>query len=498
MAESKHPQEEILENKAWCWSKIPATNRAPCQRSLHTGVVLDNSLYIFGGYDGVQRTNEFCKFNFTTLEWTLIQPTEQSPSPRDRHVSVVYSKSVYINGGYDGYNRVNDFYEFNTITNTWKEVQSTGNPPSSRHSHAAVVYEGCMYVFAGYDGLYRNDFHKYDFSQNCWKIVTDSLGTNDSWPKPRYRTTATIFGDKMLVFGGHDGARQLNDFYAWSFTNETWTEIETIGSPPSARDSHVAVAYKSSLFIFGGSTGNARSDFYEYKFNEQKWIPVSSAGGTPPCSRFCHIGVAFKKGFYVFGGYDGTQRLNDFKMFMFELENSEIPPSTLVIELGAMVGSSKYSDVTVIVEGKAIHSHKFILSRSKYFEAMFSGNMIESSSKEISISNLSFKAFWEVLKYLYTDMIENNPENALEILEAADLLCLDRLKKICEQNILASIDIENAATVYQAADLHSIGSLKEATLEFILANFDKVSKSNGFKQMARANVELVLEILNKR
>ena len=498
MEESKHPQEENTEIKAWCWSTVSVINRAPCQRSLHTGVALDNCLYIFGGYDGVQRTNDFCKFNFTTMDWSVVPTTELTPSPRDRHVSVVYGKCVYINGGYDGYNRVNDFYEYNALTTLWKEVQSTGNPPSSRHSHAAVVYEGAMYVFAGYDGLYRNDFHRYDFKNNCWKTVTDSLGTNESWPKPRYRTTATIIGDKMMVFGGHDGARQLNDFYAWSFTNETWNEIETIGNPPSARDSHVAVSYKNSLFIFGGSTGNARSDFYEYKFLEQKWIPVCSSGGTPPCSRFCHIGVAYKKGFYVFGGYDGSQRLNDFKMFMFELETSEIPPSTLLTELGGMVGNERYSDVTIIIDGRAVFAHKFILSRSKYFEAMFSGQMIESSSRQIAISNISYKVFWEVLKYLYTDYIEWTVENPLELLQAADLLCLDRLKKICEQNILASIDIENAATIYQASDVHNTTSLKDASMEFILANFDKVSKSTSFKEMARANVELVLEILAKR
>ena len=498
MAESKHPQEENLENKAWCWSTVPVVNRAPCQRSLHTGVVLDNCLYIFGGYDGVQRTNDFCRLNFTTMEWSVIENTEHTPSPRDRHVSVVYGKCVYINGGYDGYNRVNDFYEYNVKNGLWREVQSTGNPPSSRHSHAAVVYEGGMYVFAGYDGLYRNDFHRYDFQMNSWKTVTDSLGSNESWPKPRYRTTATVVGDKMMVFGGHDGARQLNDFYAWSFTNETWSEIETIGSPPSARDSHVAVSYKNSLFIFGGSTGNARSDFYEYKFSEQKWVPVCSSGGTPPCSRFCHIGVAYKKGFYVFGGYDGAQRLNDFKQFMFELETSEIPPSTLISELSSMVGNDKYSDVVIYIEGKPIYAHKLILSRSTYFEAMFSGQMIESCSREITINNISYKTFWEVLKYLYTDQIEGNADNMLELLEASDLLCLDRLKKICEQNILASIDIENAATIYQASDLHNTLCLKDAALEFILANFDKVSKSSSFKEMARANVELVIEILNKR
>ena len=158
------------------------------------------------------------------MKWSQVTTDDIPPSPRDRHVAVVHDRSIFIYGGYDGFNRVNDFYEYNVDTNSWSEVlcSGTGVPPSARHSHAAVVYDGSMYVFAGYDGLYRNDFHRFNFETNTWRVVTDSLGANDHWPKPRYRTSATVAADKMFVFGGHDGARQLNDFYAWSFTNETW------------------------------------------------------------------------------------------------------------------------------------------------------------------------------------------------------------------------------------------------------------------------------------
>lgn len=132
------------------------------------------------------------------------------------------------------------------------------------------------------------------------------------------------------------------------------------------------------MFIFGGSTGNARSDFYEYKIDENRWLPVCSTGGTAPCSRFCHVGVVYGKCFYVFGGYDGSQRLNDFKQFRFESEKMEIPSGTIIQELEGFVGNDLFSDITFIVEGKKIHAHKILLSRSSYFTAMFSGSMLES------------------------------------------------------------------------------------------------------------------------
>lgn len=82
----------------------------------------------------------------------------------------MHNRSIYIFGGYDGFNRVNDFYEYSIDDNTWMEVANLGNtnPPTPRHSHSAVVYEDSMYVFGGYDGHYRNDFYRYNFVTGDW------------------------------------------------------------------------------------------------------------------------------------------------------------------------------------------------------------------------------------------------------------------------------------------------------------------------------------------
>ena len=70
------------------------------------------------------------------------------------------------------------------------------------------------------------------------------------------------------MYGGHDGTRQLNDFYRFNFMTEIWTQISNSTTVPSPRDSHIAVVFKNSMFIFGGSTGiNAKDEpnFFEYK-----------------------------------------------------------------------------------------------------------------------------------------------------------------------------------------------------------------------------------------
>jgi len=40
------------------------------------------------------------------------------PTPRHSHSAVVYEDSMYVFGGYDGHYR-NDFYRFNFVTGNW-------------------------------------------------------------------------------------------------------------------------------------------------------------------------------------------------------------------------------------------------------------------------------------------------------------------------------------------------------------------------------------------
>ena len=62
-------------------------------------------------------------------------------------------------------------------------------------------------------------------------------------------------GHNMYMFGGHDGARQLNDFYIFDFGTENWQLIDLSGQLiPSPRDSHVLLTHSSSIYLFGGCT----------------------------------------------------------------------------------------------------------------------------------------------------------------------------------------------------------------------------------------------------
>jgi len=477
----------------------------PCHRSLHVASVYKDKLYVFGGYDGTNRVNDFYEFCFKKYEWRMVPPAGLLPAPRDRHVSVVYGNSFYVFGGFDGSTRVNDFFEYNFERESWAQVlvgPGSGPPPSPRHSHGAVIHGQSMYVFGGYDGSYRSDFHAFNLATNTWS----QAATSGRVPRARYRATCVVHGKSMYLFGGHDGTRHLNDCHVFDFEERNWAMVATEGPLPIPRDSHAAVVHGKSMFVFGGSTGSAMNDFHELKLDAKKWCPVQALGPAPG-HRFCHVALVYGDSMFVYGGYDGSNRLNDFVEFHFGLDltsSVDIPASSLVSDLRALFREGlngeggNGTDVVFLVEDKPVHAHKVMCMRCSYFKAMLSGPMREASQDQIVLPQVQHHIFLALLEYLYTDGIEVPLEQAMELFEAADQFGVERLKKICEAKMLASICVENAASIFHAADLHNAKSLRDKCLNFILANFDPVTKTACFEEMGRTNVDLVFEILQKR
>jgi len=71
--------------------------------------------------------------------------------------------------------------------------------------------------------------------------------------------------------------------------------------------------------------------------------------------------------------------------------------------------SSDFGDVILISQDEQrFYSHRFVLAaRSEYFRAMFSGSFKESYHQEISLSGISSDCLRALLKFLYTDTIED-------------------------------------------------------------------------------------------
>ena len=202
------PSNEQDAMRAWLRVQTDANapdGAGPCQRSLHVAAVWRDRMLCFGGYDGSHRVNDCWEFDFGKRAWSTVRPSSGTPpSPRDRHVAVVWGGSFYVFAGFDGTSRVNDFHEFAVAERAWSPVRAlSGLPPSPRHSHAAVVHRDSFYVFGGYDGSYRCDFHEFNFVTRAWAPITGEGRV----PRARYRATCVVHDQAMYLFGGHDVRR---------------------------------------------------------------------------------------------------------------------------------------------------------------------------------------------------------------------------------------------------------------------------------------------------
>ncbi|CAB4017753.1 kelch 40a [Paramuricea clavata] len=98
------------------------------------------------------------------------------------------------------------------------------------------------------------------------------------------------------------------------------------------------------------------------------------------------------------------------------------------------------SDVVLVVEGKEVHVHRYMLSmQSPVFKAMFNGNFKDSQQEKIELKDDKYEAMLLFLQLLYpTNMLDEsrgnvdiNDENVLQILEIADKYTAINIIKQC-------------------------------------------------------------------
>ncbi|XP_046979238.1 leucine-zipper-like transcriptional regulator 1 isoform X1 [Schistocerca americana] len=136
----------------------------------------------------------------------------------------------------------------------------------------------------------------------------------------RSKHTVVAYSDAIYVFGGDNGKSMLNDLLRFDVKEKSWGRAFSTGTPPAPRYHHSAVVHESSMFVFGGYTGDIHSnsnltnknDLFEYRFGSGQWIEWKFFGNLrTPVPRSAHGAAVYDGKLWIFAGYDGNARLND-------------------------------------------------------------------------------------------------------------------------------------------------------------------------------------------
>lgn len=125
------------------------------------------------------------------------------PTARSEIAGSVLNEKIYIIGGFDNYGHSISIVEtFDPLTEEW--IQSTSMPKPLDHT-AAASFNGKLYVVGGgsLDRYTLSDkLYIYDLSTNNW-----TQGAN--LPTPRGASTANFINGLLYVTGGVDSENTL-------------------------------------------------------------------------------------------------------------------------------------------------------------------------------------------------------------------------------------------------------------------------------------------------
>mmetsp|Transcript_14690 Transcript_14690/g.14310 ORF Transcript_14690/g.14310 Transcript_14690/m.14310 type:complete len:320 (+) Transcript_14690:639-1598(+) len=281
---------DIYKNR---WEKLATQGNPPLPRSGAKGIIYKDCLYFFGGYQ--KKTGDFYKdlfsFDLGRRKWENISLVGENPSERTDHSMVLYDGSLYIFGGYDGKTRFGDLHKCNLKSGTykWRKMEGDGPSPLNRFGHTACIYEHSMFIFGGWNGHDTlDDIFQYSFASNYWYEIKRVKGLR---PPPRYRHTAITCNSQMIVFGGVDTNQQrFNDLFTYDFEKRKWTMTPTTGHLPQPRTFHRAIMFENVMYVIGGFDGSRLNDLhhiampislYEEDSDSMRRIsrPASSASG---------------------------------------------------------------------------------------------------------------------------------------------------------------------------------------------------------------------------
>lgn len=152
----------------------------------------------------------------------------------------------------------------------------------------------------------------------------------------------------------------------------------------------------------------------------------------------------------------------------------------------------QHTDVTLISSsGDKIPCHKFMLAaRSPVFKAMFSLKLSkENTTGRIEIVDFSTKALEAMVKYIYTEEIEEKDTSiALELLALSDKYDLAKSRFMLSKKLVELVDVENCLRYYVYGFLHNADELKRAALDVLYKNWQTIKK-NHEKDLVQLAIE---------
>jgi len=287
-------------DEEWQWI-IPTTtsgsNTPPPSRVAHAQAAVGNTIYIFGGRNGItmgeNAMNDLWMLTIDpdtnlnyTANWTQINyDTTKIPEARSFHKMIAIGTNLYMFGGCGATSgRLNDLWKFDTLTCQWSELGVSHVLRGRGGPNVLTLGDNTkIAIVAGFAGEETNDGHVYS-------IVGQDNDNDGKWEeegmkgleKMRPRSVCCFASlpkvNRCVIFGGevdpshkgHEGAGGFErDVVVLDGTSGSVLETIKPGNDddedekeknwPGNRGWADATVYEDTFYIFGGLAGDDAS-----------------------------------------------------------------------------------------------------------------------------------------------------------------------------------------------------------------------------------------------
>jgi hypothetical protein len=146
----------------------------------------------------------------------------------------------------------------------WSRPVIKGTPPSARWGHTSdYIGENKILIYGGHDGTKMlNDLHILDIESLTWTQI-QAKGEGEEKITARAAHSSTLFQEKLLIFGGGDGHKILNDSWVLDLKTFTFHKLVISGSSPPGRCAHSSTLVNDKFILYAGGDGSRRfKDLY--------------------------------------------------------------------------------------------------------------------------------------------------------------------------------------------------------------------------------------------
>ena len=112
----------------------------------------------------------------------------------------------------------------------WEEIRTSMPQPSRRSYHAAAAWGSSMVIFGGQD-------LREGPQAGVWLLALAGPGAVESWEElppppmgPVYRCSGVVHENRLCIFGGTNGERELNQVCVLDLNSREWEVLPPASS----------------------------------------------------------------------------------------------------------------------------------------------------------------------------------------------------------------------------------------------------------------------------